>query len=160
MRVTATLAALSLLSFVSGAYHARQIPGLPACANNCLNNPTNLGGCAQTDETCLCKSLPFVETTYACVLAACQGADQQSAIGVAENLCLVFGVTLAAESSIIMAGLSTIGSGASITGNGSPSGTSSTTPAPTGSTGSAGHLTGGYLLATTVVVCVFAALSP
>jgi len=33
-----------------------------------------------------------VETTCACILAACQGADQQSAISGAENLCLDFGL--------------------------------------------------------------------
>ncbi|KAF7330755.1 tRNA-specific adenosine deaminase 1 [Mycena venus] len=45
------------------------------------------------------------------------GADQQSAISGAESLCLEFGVTLAAESSAIAAGLSTAASGASITGS-------------------------------------------
>ncbi|KAJ7688376.1 hypothetical protein B0H17DRAFT_1068367 [Mycena rosella] len=125
MRFTALLASASLLSSVSAAYHRRQLPGFPNCADNCLNNPTNLGGCQLADETCLCKSLPFVQTTFACLLAACQGADQQSAIQGAENLCLTFvlrllaslskdsygfqGVTLAAESSAIVAGLSTAG---------------------------------------------------
>ncbi|KAJ7367915.1 hypothetical protein DFH08DRAFT_829750 [Mycena albidolilacea] len=159
MRFAAILASVSIISSVAGAYHPRQIPGFPACANDCLNKPSNLGGCAQTDETCLCKSLPFVQTTFACITAACQGADQQSAITGAENLCLNFGVTLAAESSAIMAGLSTIASGASITG--APSSTApppSSTPSPTGSTGSARHLTGG-ILGATVALGVAAALS-
>ncbi|KAJ7816616.1 hypothetical protein B0H13DRAFT_1663299, partial [Mycena leptocephala] len=54
------------------------------CADNCLNDPANLGGCQQTDLTCLCKSLPFVQSTFACIQAACQGADQQTAINGAE----------------------------------------------------------------------------
>ncbi|KAJ7873357.1 hypothetical protein B0H14DRAFT_2720387 [Mycena olivaceomarginata] len=115
MRFAAILASVSIISSVAGAYHPRQ--GTPACADDCINKPSNLGGCEQTDGTCLCKSLPFVQTTFACIIAACQGADQQSAITGAENLCLNFGVTLAAESSAIVAGLSTIASGASITGS-------------------------------------------
>ncbi|KAF8211521.1 hypothetical protein K438DRAFT_1752254 [Mycena galopus ATCC 62051] len=154
MRFAATLAAVSIISSVAGAYHPRQIPGFPACASNCLNDPTNLGGCQQTDESCLCNSLPFVETTFACITAACQGADQQSAITGAENFCLDFDVTLSAESSVIAAGLSTLSLGASITGSSSPSLTSSSAPAPTSS---ACRLTGSYLIGITVLVA--AALS-
>ncbi|KAJ6510208.1 hypothetical protein C8R47DRAFT_787388 [Mycena vitilis] len=114
MLIVAVFAFVSLFSSVSGAYSRRQIPGFPDCANNCLNNPTNLGGCQPTDETCLCKSLPFVQTTFACIQSSCQApADQQAAVSGAESLCENFGVTLTAESSAIFAGLSTISSGAS-----------------------------------------------
>ncbi|KAJ7087212.1 hypothetical protein B0H15DRAFT_843080 [Mycena belliarum] len=124
MRFAALTFSASLLSSVSATYCLRQLPGFPDCADNCLNNPQNLGGCQLADESCLCKSLPFVQTTFACIMAACQGADQQAAVNGAENLCSMFGVTLAAESSAIVAGLSTIGS-ASITSGGQGVGGSS-----------------------------------
>ncbi|KAJ7047736.1 hypothetical protein C8F04DRAFT_20543 [Mycena alexandri] len=155
MRFGTVFTAMSLSSSVLAAY-PRQLPGFPSCANTCLNEPTNLGGCQETDETCLCKSLVFVETTFACIMAACQGADQQTAINGAESLCLNFGVTLAAESSSIVAGLSTISSGAFVTGN--PGVSTSATPAPTASTGAARHLASGYIFATAAVACAAARL--
>ncbi|KAJ7229078.1 hypothetical protein GGX14DRAFT_311277, partial [Mycena pura] len=60
----------------------------PACADNCLNDPPNLGGCLISDFKCLCNSFPFLSSTLACIQTACQGADQQTAISGAEDLCL------------------------------------------------------------------------
>ncbi|KAJ7477098.1 hypothetical protein B0H11DRAFT_2029682 [Mycena galericulata] len=161
MRFSAVLITLlSLLgSSVSVAHYQRQLPGFPSCADNCLNNPTNLGGCAVTDENCLCNSLPFVQTTFACITAACQGSDQVSAINGAENLCLDFGVTLTAESSAIVAGLST-GAGASTAASGSKviASASSTAPVATASHNFAHPLLNNYFFGTTVVACVGAAL--
>ncbi|KAJ7499294.1 hypothetical protein FB451DRAFT_1385000 [Mycena latifolia] len=163
MRFATVLTSASLLSSASATYHRRQqLPGFPDCADNCLNNPTNLGGCQLGDETCLCKSLPFVETTVACIMAACkETSDQQTAISGAESLCLNFGVTLSAESSAIFAGLSTIASGASVTGSGQVTGGGSSTsaPVPTNSPSSARSLFNGYIFGATVVACVTAALS-
>ncbi|KAJ6567233.1 hypothetical protein DFH09DRAFT_1156386 [Mycena vulgaris] len=163
MRFATVFVSASLLSSVSAAYHRRQVPGsgLPSCATDCLNNPTNLGGCQPTDLSCLCKSLPFVQSTFACVMTSCKGADQQSAITGAESICLDFGVTLAAESSAIVAGLSTVASGASVTGSAQVTSTgSSGTPTPTNSPSSARSLFGGGgVLAATVVAAVTVALS-
>ncbi|KAK7061390.1 hypothetical protein R3P38DRAFT_2829216 [Favolaschia claudopus] len=160
MRLTALHASLCLFLACSAAIHSprQQPPGFPSCANDCLNNPANLEGCQPTDETCLCKSLPFVQTTFACILAACNStADQQSAIAGAESLCLDFGVTLTAESSAIVAGLSTIASGATTTGG--PSQSTSSTPAAAPSTGSGQQLAGGLFVSTALVVGMAAALS-
>ncbi|KAJ7162593.1 hypothetical protein C8R43DRAFT_990857 [Mycena crocata] len=158
MRFSLALVSLSLLSSVSATYERRQISGFPQCANDCLNNPANLGGCQQTDETCLCKSLPFVQTTFSCITKACQGADQQAAISGAESLCLNFGVTLTAESSAIVAGTSTAVSGTSTTGNGGKTtgATSSTSPAPT--TNSAQVLLKSFTFGAIVVTGALAAL--
>ncbi|KAJ7122805.1 hypothetical protein C8R44DRAFT_155046 [Mycena epipterygia] len=161
MRFAAVFTSASLLSSVSATYYQRQIPGFPSCANTCISAPTNLGGCQPTDEGCLCKSLPFIQTTLACIMNACQGADQQSAISGAEGLCLNFGVTLSAESSAIAAGISTA-VGASTTASGSgqvTSAGSSTAPSPTASPNSARSLFSGYVLGAIVVGCVTAALS-
>ncbi|KAJ7030038.1 hypothetical protein C8F04DRAFT_1264385 [Mycena alexandri] len=160
MRFTTVFASLSLLTFVSAAHYPRQAyPGFPTdgCADNCLNNPSNLGGCSQSDINCLCNSLPFVQSTFACIQTACQGADQQTAINGAEGLCLSFGVTLAAESSAIVAGLPSASSGASITGPGSQ-GTSSVPPVPT-TAGSARQLYTGYILGTMTAVGIAGVLS-
>ncbi|KAJ7716509.1 hypothetical protein B0H16DRAFT_1613470 [Mycena metata] len=160
MRFTTVFATLSLLTSVSAAHYPRQAyPGFPTdgCADNCLNNPSNLGGCSQSDLGCLCKSLPFIQSTFACIQTACQGADQQTAVNGAESLCLNFGVTLAAESSAIVAGLPSASSGASITGSGTQ-GTSSTPPAPT-NTGSARQLSTGYILGTMAAMGIAGVLS-
>ncbi|KAJ7283426.1 hypothetical protein C8J57DRAFT_1292525 [Mycena rebaudengoi] len=132
MRLTVVVVSLlSLLVSVVASVHRRQIPGFPSCADDCLNNPPTLGGCKQTDEFCLCNSLPFVQGTFACITAACQGTDQQSAIGAAESLCLNFGVTLADKSSAIVAGLSTAGSRSASTTPPGGQGTSAPSPPPT-----------------------------
>ncbi|KAJ6627450.1 hypothetical protein B0H10DRAFT_1941189 [Mycena sp. CBHHK59/15] len=155
MRFTAVAASFSLLSAsVSAAHFRRQLPGIPDCANNCLNNPATLGGCQQTDEACLCKSLPFLQSTFSCIMAACQGADQQSAINGAENLCSAFGVTLSAESSAIVAGISTAASGATTTVSGggaiTSSAGSSATPAATNSPNSAASPYDRYIFAVAI----------
>ncbi|KAJ6538966.1 hypothetical protein B0H19DRAFT_335187 [Mycena capillaripes] len=159
MRFVAILASLSLVSTVYGTQYSRQVPGFPDCAQNCINDPTNLGDCQATNLECLCKRVPFIQTTYACMLAACQGPDQQSAINGAESLCLDFGVTLTAESSAIVAGLSTIASGASVTGSGSQVTNTASSTAPPAATGAARRLTSGHFLGTTVAVCAAAALA-
>ncbi|KAJ7755672.1 hypothetical protein DFH07DRAFT_821358 [Mycena maculata] len=156
MRFTAGLTFVSLLSSVSAGHYLRQLPGFPSCADDCLNDPTNLGGCAVTDESCLCNSLPFVQTTFACITAACQGSDQQSAISGAENLCLDFGVTLTAESSAIVAGLSTA-AGASTTTVASQITSSTSSTAPTVTPNSAHSLFMGYFSRTTPFACIAAA---
>ncbi|KAG0151618.1 hypothetical protein CROQUDRAFT_651034 [Cronartium quercuum f. sp. fusiforme G11] len=58
------------------------ISGLPVCGQNCLTDTasdnSNLGGCGQTDEACLCKNTGFQDKVQSCVLAKCSLQEQLS----------------------------------------------------------------------------------
>ncbi|KAJ7062061.1 hypothetical protein C8F01DRAFT_1368728 [Mycena amicta] len=148
------LAAACLIASTYAVHLRRQLPGFPPCADNCLNTPTNLGGCSISDEKCLCNSLAYLETTLACIYAACPAStDQQMSVVGAENLCLSFGATLTTESSIIFAALSTLIPTSVTTANSSsPTSTpASSAPPATSSTGSSRKLSAKYLYLPAIV---------
>ncbi|KAF7304337.1 CFEM domain-containing protein [Mycena chlorophos] len=102
MRFLQALAAASLVASASAVHLRRQIPGFPSCADNCLNNPTNLGGCSIADEKCLCQSTAYLQSTLSCINAACpSSADQATSVQGATSLCASFGVNLSSESAAI-----------------------------------------------------------
>ncbi|KAF7303662.1 CFEM domain-containing protein [Mycena indigotica] len=152
------LSFLALATLANAANVQRQLPGFPSCATNCLNNPTTLGGCSIADEKCLCQSVPYLQSTLACINAACPSPeDQQKSIVGAENLCSNFGVTITSQSAAIFGGLSTVANSPSGVSGGS-SGPSSPAPSPPApSKGSATNLkVGGLTYLPAIVVPAFA----
>ncbi|KDQ56542.1 hypothetical protein JAAARDRAFT_36030 [Jaapia argillacea MUCL 33604] len=87
MRFTFAIVALT------SALAAVSAQSIPACATPCLAN-ANLGGCAATDNACLCKNQAFISSTTACIQANCTGSDLTNAEAAAQALCAAVGVTL------------------------------------------------------------------
>ncbi|KAF8906920.1 hypothetical protein CPB85DRAFT_862369 [Mucidula mucida] len=84
---TTTLFALSsVLSF------ATSTELYPDCATTCIRN-AEFGGCSSTDNTCLCKSFSFVNSTRSCFEATCNSGDYDTAMGTSAALCTAVGVT-------------------------------------------------------------------
>ena len=61
----------ALLAFVAVA--VAQIPGLPSCANNCINLPSE---CQITDYKCICTDKNFISGISCCVSQHCGASDQ------------------------------------------------------------------------------------
>ncbi|KAG8715041.1 hypothetical protein FRC11_006001 [Ceratobasidium sp. 423] len=89
MRVSIVLAALAAVASAS-SIGKRQIP---SCALTCMTS-ADTGSCASTDNTCLCKSESFVNSTYTCIASTCKGDDLTNAVAAARALCIAAGVTL------------------------------------------------------------------
>ncbi|CAE6537725.1 unnamed protein product [Rhizoctonia solani] len=89
MRVSIVLAALAAVASAS-SIGKRQIP---SCALTCMTS-ANTGSCSSTDNTCLCKSTAFVDSTYNCIASTCKGDDLTNAVAAARALCVAAGVTL------------------------------------------------------------------
>ncbi|EDQ99285.1 uncharacterized protein LACBIDRAFT_295998 [Laccaria bicolor S238N-H82] len=98
---------------------------IPSCAGECIAS-ADLGGCATTDNACLCKSKVFVSSTAACIERTCTGSDLATAIAAAEAICAAAGVTLS--------DLPTVS--ATATGPSSPTATSVASSSSTSSGGS------------------------
>ncbi|KAH7910722.1 hypothetical protein BJ138DRAFT_1152258 [Hygrophoropsis aurantiaca] len=92
MRFTFAFTALSAaLSVVSAAtFTPRQLPN---CAAACLAE-ANYGGCNSDDDTCLCNSQVFIQSSTQCIQQTCTGSDLTTAESDAQQLCLAVGVTL------------------------------------------------------------------
>ncbi|EMD36955.1 hypothetical protein CERSUDRAFT_95223 [Gelatoporia subvermispora B] len=112
MRPSLAVLALAAVASTSTLFSKRQFPGtspslaiqssspLPArvdndgtdhppttdCAEDCLVN-ADFGGCAQTDDVCLCNSPAFIDSLNACIDAACTGGDLTIAEQEVEGLC-------------------------------------------------------------------------
>ncbi|KAJ1301266.1 hypothetical protein OPQ81_003673 [Rhizoctonia solani] len=124
MRVSVVVAALATVASAS-SLGKRQIP---SCAMTCIQN-ANLDGCSATDNTCLCKSEKFVQSTYSCIAGACQGKDLDTAVAAANALCIAAGVTL---TNTVPAS-----TGASATATSPATGTATSTATPTSSSNGA-----------------------
>ncbi|KAG8769154.1 hypothetical protein FRC12_005132 [Ceratobasidium sp. 428] len=135
MRVS--FAILAFAAAVSASSGFRRQAAMPACAMQCIMN-ADLGNCDQTDNTCLCKSQAFVDSTYSCIATACQGDDLNTATAASRALCAAAGVTLtqSAPASATPTGTPT-GAGQSSVATSHPS-SSSATAAPSGSPNSNG----------------------
>ncbi|KAL4072177.1 hypothetical protein V8B97DRAFT_1915696 [Scleroderma yunnanense] len=94
MRLAVAFITLSA-AFLSAnaALVARQT--LPSCAVTCITN-ANTGGCASTDDSCLCNNQTFVSTTTSCIESSCSGNDLVEAEQYAQAICAAVGVTLTA----------------------------------------------------------------
>ncbi|OAX36897.1 hypothetical protein K503DRAFT_694271 [Rhizopogon vinicolor AM-OR11-026] len=93
------IAILTLSAALSSAFAsltARQ--SLPNCAATCLAD-ADYGTCASTDDTCLCNSPAFINSTTTCIQATCTGSDLTSAEEASQALCAAVGVTLTSSSS-------------------------------------------------------------
>ncbi|KAF9042804.1 hypothetical protein BDZ89DRAFT_1059699 [Hymenopellis radicata] len=88
MRLSTT--ALFVLSSVLSFATSTEL--YPDCATTCIHN-ADFGDCSSTDNTCLCKSFSFVNSTRSCFEATCNSGDYDSAIGVSAALCTAVGVT-------------------------------------------------------------------
>ncbi|KIK48523.1 hypothetical protein CY34DRAFT_68132, partial [Suillus luteus UH-Slu-Lm8-n1] len=59
---------------------------LPNCAVSCLQN-ADYGNCASTDDSCLCHSQAFINSTTSCIQASCTGSDLTNAEAASQSLC-------------------------------------------------------------------------
>ncbi|KAG9086066.1 hypothetical protein FRC06_003290 [Ceratobasidium sp. 370] len=90
MRASFALLALAAVAS-AGSISRRQ---LPACAMQCMTT-ADTGSCDPTDNTCMCNSPAFVNSTYQCVQQTCTDpGDLEAAIAGARALCAAAGVTL------------------------------------------------------------------
>ncbi|KAG8739857.1 hypothetical protein FRC10_005052 [Ceratobasidium sp. 414] len=87
----ASFALIALAAVVSASSASKR--QLPSCAMTCIVSAST-GSCDPTDNTCLCKSEAFVNSTYQCIASSCSGSDLQTAINGARALCAAAGVTL------------------------------------------------------------------
>ncbi|CAE6363966.1 unnamed protein product [Rhizoctonia solani] len=126
MRVSIVVAALAAVASASSVAK-RQIP---SCALACITT-AETGSCAPTDNTCLCRSSDFVESTYKCIASTCTGSDLDSAVDSAQALCVAAGVTL---TQTVPASTGATGTGATPTAT-SPATASPTTTSSSGSNG-------------------------
>ncbi|KAK7436690.1 hypothetical protein VKT23_018945 [Stygiomarasmius scandens] len=84
-------AALVLLASASSvSLWKRQFP---SCAMPCVAS-ADTGSCVPTDNSCLCRSESFVNSTTECIESSCSGNDLQAALSGAQQLCAAVGVTL------------------------------------------------------------------
>ncbi|KAG9097064.1 hypothetical protein FRC07_010841 [Ceratobasidium sp. 392] len=90
MRVSFAVLALAAVASASSVFRRQS---MPACAMQCIMT-ADTGSCDATDNTCLCKSDPFIQATYKCISSTCQGDDLASANDAARALCAAAGVTL------------------------------------------------------------------
>ncbi|CAD0084402.1 unnamed protein product [Aureobasidium vineae] len=65
--------------------------GLPDCASTCVTS--SFGGCNSIDVECICKNKDFLENLGCCMSKACDKADQDAAIGFANNFCSAYKVS-------------------------------------------------------------------
>ncbi|KAJ8596835.1 hypothetical protein M405DRAFT_928505 [Rhizopogon salebrosus TDB-379] len=138
----AVLVLSAAVSSVFAALVARQ--SLPNCAVPCITN-ADYGNCSSTDDTCLCHSQAFINSTTTCIQASCTGSDLTNAEAASQALCAAVGVTLTT------APASTGVSSATSTGTSkSASSASSSTASPTSNAASSNSinvLTGAAALA-------------
>lgn len=52
------------------------IPGLPACAGDCV--PDDFGGCQRLNVDCICTNKPLLTNLACCVSKKCDEDDQDS----------------------------------------------------------------------------------
>ncbi|KAG8749681.1 hypothetical protein FRC12_013289 [Ceratobasidium sp. 428] len=91
MRVSFAILALAAVASASSGF--RRQAAMPACAMQCIM-AADTGSCDQTDNTCLCKSDPFVQQMYKCMSSGCPPEDLDSAVTASRALCMAAGVSL------------------------------------------------------------------
>ncbi|KAG0699426.1 hypothetical protein DFH29DRAFT_936956 [Suillus ampliporus] len=91
--VVLTLSAAFSTAFA--AMIARQ--SIPNCAVPCMIN-ADFGNCASTDDSCLCHSQAFINSTTTCIQSSCTGSDLTNAEAASQQLCAAVGVTLTSAS--------------------------------------------------------------
>ncbi|KAK6002334.1 hypothetical protein QM012_001972 [Aureobasidium pullulans] len=74
-----------------GLQERASIWGLPDCASTCVTS--SFGGCNSIDVECICKNKEFLDNLGCCMSKACDKADQDAAIGFANNFCSAYKVT-------------------------------------------------------------------
>ncbi|KAG2357901.1 hypothetical protein BDR07DRAFT_1222942, partial [Suillus spraguei] len=94
MRFAVVVLALSVSSAFA-ALVTRQ--SMPNCAVPCLTN-ADFGNCSETDDSCLCHSQAFINSTTTCIQASCTGSDLSNAEAASQSLCAAVGVTLTTSS--------------------------------------------------------------
>ncbi|KAF8898077.1 hypothetical protein CPB85DRAFT_191366 [Mucidula mucida] len=75
-----------LASAVSGMSLYPRQSDLPDCAMTCIQSADS-SGCSSTDQTCLCKSSAFVQSSATCLQSTCSADELNTAVQVAEALC-------------------------------------------------------------------------
>src|SRR5882762_918971 len=82
--VRQTLPSTNLIClFITTYTHLVVIPG---CAVSCLTN-ADFGSCSHSDNSCLCHSQSFINSTTICITNACSGADLANAEAYSQAIC-------------------------------------------------------------------------
>ncbi|KAI0752863.1 hypothetical protein C8Q80DRAFT_480775 [Daedaleopsis nitida] len=92
MRLQIALTLSAVASAASGSLIRRQ--SIPSCASECIVY-ANTGGCAPTDNACLCKDGAFIGSITTCIEHACSSANAEKAEEDIRALCAAVGVPLA-----------------------------------------------------------------
>ncbi|KAK3113792.1 hypothetical protein LTR53_008570 [Teratosphaeriaceae sp. CCFEE 6253] len=128
---------LALVVALISAVYAVSIPGLPACAGECV---TSFGSCSQLAVQCICSDTTLLANLACCVGHNCDATDQNTTITFADALCAGQGVTnlpsaatCAPGAASTPLGTSTAASGSSTLSSGSSSGTATTSAPASGS---------------------------
>ncbi|TFK68139.1 hypothetical protein BDN72DRAFT_769779 [Pluteus cervinus] len=90
MRFSIAVAAIFGAVSASAVLLPRQFPD---CATACMAN-ADPGSCQVTDNHCLCEDAAFVNSVTSCITSSCTGADLQTSLDGAQQLCAAVGVTL------------------------------------------------------------------
>jgi len=132
------VAILVLSAAFSSAFAALVVrQSLPNCAEQCLAS-ADYGNCSSTDDTCLCNSSAFINSTTTCIQSSCTGSDLTTAEAASQALCAAVGVTLTATSA---------SSTASASGTSTSSAKASATSSSAASSNGVNMLTGAAALA-------------
>ncbi|KAK0333994.1 hypothetical protein LTR91_025500 [Friedmanniomyces endolithicus] len=107
-----------LLAALASVAVSVSIPGLPACAGNCV---TSFGNCAQLAVGCICSDTTLLANLACCVGSNCDAADQNTTITFADALCAGQSVT-----NLPMAATCAPGAASTPLGTASSSGSSTT----------------------------------
>ncbi|KAL5478509.1 hypothetical protein ACEPAI_2693 [Sanghuangporus weigelae] len=92
MRLSLSLA-LSGIAISSAFASLLSRQEVPECALTCIAN-ADLGGCAATDNVCLCESQKFVNSTETCFDRECEAQDLEDAGAFVKATCKSVGVTI------------------------------------------------------------------
>ncbi|KAK1071206.1 hypothetical protein LTR74_003587 [Friedmanniomyces endolithicus] len=115
------------------------IPGLPACAGNCV---TSFGNCAQLAVACICSDTTLLANLACCVGSNCDAADQNTTITFADALCAGQSVTNLPMAATCAPGAASTPLGTASSSGSSTVGSSSATTSAPASTSSASTASG------------------
>ncbi|KAK1823152.1 hypothetical protein LTR12_002455 [Friedmanniomyces endolithicus] len=135
-----------LLAALASVAVSVSIPGLPACAGNCV---TSFGNCAQLAVGCICSDTTLLANLACCVGSNCNAEDQNTTITFADALCAGQSVTNLPMAATCAPGAASTPLGTASSSGSSTTGSSSATTSAPASASSSGSSTTGSSSATT-----------
>ncbi|KAK0315844.1 hypothetical protein LTR01_001144 [Friedmanniomyces endolithicus] len=128
-----------LLAALASVAVTVSIPGLPACAGNCV---TSFGNCAQLAVGCICSDTTLLANLACCVGSNCDAADQNTTITFADALCAGQSVTNLPQAATCAPGAASTPLGTASSSGSSSTGSSSATMSAPASASSASTASG------------------